>query len=137
MRDLIGKLLTTDPKLRYQVPDVRAHPWCGAPKAEGFDEAKGLKWVEVGDSETDELMRYRQIPEASTPILEEKLEQGQPSLSVTEQTFIIVEASHFFGFQVRSTIAFTFVLSCLVYQVGLVEHSMEPHVHWHRLCIPS
>ncbi|CAK9012391.1 unnamed protein product [Durusdinium trenchii] len=47
VRDLISKLLTTDPKCRYNVPDVRAHPW------------------------------YRQIPEASTPIPEEKVEQGE------------------------------------------------------------
>jgi len=38
VRDLISKLLTTDPTRRYNVPDVRAHPW------------------------------YCQIPEASTPV---------------------------------------------------------------------
>lgn len=36
MRDLISKLLTTEPSDRYTVPDVRAHAW------------------------------YRQIPEASS-----------------------------------------------------------------------
>lgn len=29
VRDLIAKLLTTDPTRRYNVPDVRAHPWSG------------------------------------------------------------------------------------------------------------
>lgn len=29
VRDLISKLLTTDPTRRYNVPDVRAHPWSG------------------------------------------------------------------------------------------------------------
>ena len=29
VRDLIARLLTTDPTRRYNVPDVRAHPWSG------------------------------------------------------------------------------------------------------------
>eukprot|EP00435_Cladocopium_sp_Y103_P014844 s236_g3.t1 len=46
VRDLISKLLTTDPTRRYNVPDVRAHPW------------------------------YCQIPEASTPVPDNRVEQG-------------------------------------------------------------
>lgn len=46
VRDLIARLLTTDPTRRYNVPDVRAHPW------------------------------YCQIPEASTPVPDDRVEQG-------------------------------------------------------------
>ncbi|CAE7423159.1 KIN10 [Symbiodinium sp. CCMP2456] len=47
VRDLIARLLTTDPSRRFQVPDVRAHAW------------------------------YRQIPEASTPVPEGTPGQGE------------------------------------------------------------
>ena len=43
VRDLIAKLLTTDPTRRYNVPDVRAHPWCGP-------ELELREIVEMGES---------------------------------------------------------------------------------------
>lgn len=71
-KDMLKKVMNTDPEIRYKIPDIRKHPWYSLARAEKVDEGilVGYQQIPLDRFILSELQKYDIDPEYGRKCLE-------------------------------------------------------------------